>query len=129
MFDDFNHSARSSFTRSPEASGKSFAGTRFKIPLSPRVVALRKSLPKSRGLTQSDEDPKVLHSGVPVSQNDERPLLSKVNKRPEVYNAKKLASEKRAIMKKSLDSLIFHSAESNSDRVYPQANFDADDLV
>lgn len=90
---------------------------------------MRNSIPKSRGLSQLDEDPKKLNSDIRNSQNDERPLLSKTNKRPEVYNAKKLASEKRAIMKKSLDSLIFHSAESNSDRIHPQANFDADDLV
>lgn len=101
------------------------------VPLSPRIVALRKSY--SRNHSKSPK-PDSLYYAVPRSGDEKPPLLSKNVKRPEIYHPKKRASEKRAALKKSRESLEFQSAESycapnKPDHPEFHPDFDTDDFV
>ncbi|KAG8307237.1 hypothetical protein J6590_026800 [Homalodisca vitripennis] len=130
LSDDLTYCVRSSIPKRYKTKHNSSFMKTNKVPMSPRVATLRRSSPRNQGLPKVDP---VINSTIPSSGplSDEGLGLSK---RPQVYYPKKAAAEKRAIMKKSHESLIFHSAESHSGEFKPDhpdfhPDFDSDDLV
>lgn len=132
LSDDGSYFSRSVTPRSSRATVRQSLGKGLRnVPLSPRVVALRKSYTRN---SSSSPQPESLYYSVPSPSNEKPPLLSKSVKRPEIYHPRKRASEKRAALKKSRDSLEFQSAESYSAKLKPgqadfHPDFDTDDFV
>lgn len=126
--DDINKMAKSSVWNQSSDKRVSPVGRPYRdIPISPRVTVLRKSVQKNKSIPKRRplSDTNLPHMAA-SSQNDN------IFKRPQVYHPKKVAAEKRAVLKQSKESLIFYSAESHSDMLKSdQQDFhpDFDDLV